>query len=160
MKLAIRDKVTALEEHMKTMPDALVGDAVGALRHFHTDDQYVRELFAPAGSLIVTKIHKKAHPVFILAGRCSVWTEDGVRKIQAPYHMITPAGTKRVVYVHEDTVWVTVHATKEKDLEKIEEEVIAKTFDDVPVDFIDAEFSIQEFVESAKKGELLWHGSE
>jgi hypothetical protein len=80
---------------------------------------------------VVTKIHKLAHPCFILKGDCSVLTEDGPKRIKAPAHFITPAGTKRIVYVHKATVWVTVHSTKETDLEKIEEEVIVKSFDDL-----------------------------
>ena len=141
MTTQIAERVMSIENTMKQMPGAKIGDEAGALRHFHTDDQYIRELFVPAGSLVVTKIHKKSHPVFIMTGDCSVMTVDGVRRIKAPYHMITPAGTKRIVYVHEDTVWVTVHSnpTGTKDLSKIEDEVIAKTFDDVPKNYIDAE---------------------
>ena len=30
------------------------------------------------------------------------------------------AGTKRAGLAHEDTVWITIHATKETDLKKIE----------------------------------------
>ena len=63
----------------------------------------------------------------------SILTEKGVKRIKAPYYGITPAGTKRIIYTHEDIVFVTVHATKEIDLKKIEEEVIAKSFDDIPL---------------------------
>jgi hypothetical protein len=40
--------------------------------------------------------------------------------------LISPAGTKRVVLAHEDTVWVTVHINADNgtDLKKIEDEVI------------------------------------
>ncbi len=92
---------------------------------------YVREIFAPAGKLIVTKIHKKAHPYFVLKGKVSVLTEDGPVLIEAPYYGITPAGTKRVCFIHEDTLWVTVHVTEHTDLEKIEEDVIAKDFNEL-----------------------------
>jgi hypothetical protein len=36
--------------------------------------------------------------------------------------------------VHEDTIWTTVHATDETDLEKLEEEIIAKTFEELEMD--------------------------
>ena len=55
-------------------------------------------------------------------------TEEGETRISAPYYGITNAGTKRVIYVHEDTIFVTVHPTSSKDLDEIEEEIIAKDF--------------------------------
>jgi hypothetical protein len=85
----------------------------------------------PKGMLLTSKIHKVCHPYFILKGEVSVLTETGTVRIKAPYSGVTPAGTKRVIYTHEDTVWTTVHVTKEKDLEAIEKEVIADTFESI-----------------------------
>ena len=61
----------------------------------------------------------------------TILMEDGVKRIKAPHYGITPAGTKRIIYCHEDCVFVTVHVTKETDLKKIEAEVIAKDFSEV-----------------------------
>ena len=55
---------------------------------------------------------------------------QGREHLKAPLSMISKAGTKRIVYALEDTVWITVHATNETDLEKIEEVVIAKSYED------------------------------
>jgi len=85
----------------------------------------------PAGQYFVTKIHKITHPFFILEGDVSVVTEEGFKRIRGPYYGITKAGTKRVIYTHADTTWVTVHVTKETDLKKIEEELIAKDFSEM-----------------------------
>ncbi len=128
----IRKGILEVEEKVKSLPGALMGDAF-PLKHSFGDGCYVREMSVPKGYLVVTKIHKIAHPCFILKGECSILTEEGVKRIKAPQHFITPAGTKRVVYVHEDTVWVTVHVTKETDLKKIEEEIIAKDFDEIDI---------------------------
>jgi hypothetical protein len=119
-----------LEKEMSLMPGTKFGDCY-PLKHTFADGLYIREISVPAGELVITKIHKFSHPVFLLKGDVSVLEETGVKRIKAPYSFITPAGTKRICYVHEDCVWTTVHATKETDLEKIEEEVIAKTFDDL-----------------------------
>ncbi len=131
-----RENVMHLEDLINKMPGAVVGeerDKYLPLKHTFVDGAYVREISAPKGAFIVTKIHKVQHPYFILKGKCSVLTEDGVKKLQAPFYGITEAGTKRVVYVHEDTVWVTVHVTNETDLDKIEEQIIAKDFGDIPI---------------------------
>jgi hypothetical protein len=43
------------------------------------------------------------------------------------------------VYAREETIWVTVHVTKETDLAKIEEEIIAPSFESLGLDVSDKE---------------------
>jgi len=128
--MAARNKILAAEAALRKMPGSMVGDCF-PLHHSFADNMYVREINVPKGALLVTKIHKVAHPYFVLKGDVSVFTEDGVKRVTAPFYGITPAGTKRVCYIHEDCVWVTCHVTKEKDLDKIEQEVIAPSYGDV-----------------------------
>ena len=142
----LRKKILAVEEIVSHLPNAVFGDAF-PLKHSFGEGLYVREMFVPAGNLIVTKIHKFSHPYFLMKGVCSVLTESGSVKIEAPFTGITPAGTKRVVYTHTDTWWITVHATRETDIDKIEDEVIAKSFDEV--DGIE----IEAFVKQIERGE-------
>lgn len=134
-KSLIRESIGSLESQIKQTPGALIGDnAVCPLKHTFVDGIYVREIFIPKGMLVVGKIHRHSHPNFLIKGDVSVLTEEGQRRIQGPCWMISPAGTKRVVYTHEDTVWTTVHATKETNLERIEEEIIAKTYEELHVE--------------------------
>jgi len=100
------------------------------LEHSFGDGLYIRKIFMPAGQLMVTKIHKKKHPFFVLKGECDVVSENGTQKVKGPYNGITLPGTQRLIYVREDTIWITVHATDKTDLKEIEEEVIAKDFSD------------------------------
>ena len=57
-------------------------------------------------------------------------TEEGAMDMEGPMHGITPAGTKRLMYILEDVVWYTVHATDKTDPGDVEEEVIAKDYDE------------------------------
>jgi hypothetical protein len=66
-----------------------------------------------------------------MQGEMSIFSQNGVERISAPYHGITEAGTKRAIYTHTECVFVTVHATDKLNIEDIEQEVIAKSFDDV-----------------------------
>ena len=66
-----------------------------------------------------------------MTGVLDVLTPEGVVRIQAPHHGITKPGTKRVLYIHEETVWITVHATDKTDLQEIEDELIAKNFNEL-----------------------------
>jgi hypothetical protein len=128
-----RQDIIKAEEMLLQLPNAFTGDNPSCpLEHTFVDGAYVRQISMPKGMLISSKIHKKTHPYFILSGDVSVVTEQGLVRMKAPFYGITKAGTKRILYTHEDTVWVTVHVTEETDLDKIEEEVIAKSFSDLP----------------------------
>ncbi len=129
-----REKISVLQKRMEKTPGTMVGDVLDEycpLKHSFGDGVYVREIFMPKGLLVISKIHKFEHPYFVLCGVASVATEDGVILIKAPFQGMTKAGTKRLLYIHEDMVWITVHATKETDLKKIEEEIIAKDYFDL-----------------------------
>ena len=134
-KDTIRRKMQMFENILAKSPDAKYGDDCAPLKHTFLDGLYVREIFMPKGLILTSKIHKTRHPYFVLSGDCSVLTDDGVVHIKAPYFGITEPGTKRVLYIHEDTHWITVHATEETDLEAIERIIIAKDFNDPDLPF-------------------------
>tara|TARA_R110000868_G_scaffold197434_1_gene443579 strand:+ start:1599 stop:2048 length:450 start_codon:yes stop_codon:yes gene_type:complete len=98
------------------------------LKHHFTEGNYAREIFIKEGTVIVGKIHKHPHVNVISQGKCLVATEDGVEELEAPITFISKAGTKRVVLALSDVTWTTVHPTDETDLDKIEDEVIAKSY--------------------------------
>ena len=130
-KEQFRNGIMKVQENLENHPNGLTGEALeklNPLKHSFADGCYIREIFNPKGELLVTKIHKVSHPFFLLKGDMTILMEDGIKRIKAPHHGITPAGTKRIIYCHEDCVFITVHATKLTDIDKIEEEVIAKDF--------------------------------
>jgi hypothetical protein len=132
-KKEVRGKIMDLQNAILSMPGAVYGNQPDCpLKHSFGDKLYVREIYNPAGHLIVTKIHKKSHPFFLLSGEMSILTDEGVKRIKAPFYTITQPGTKRVIYTHTECVVVTVHATEETDLLKIEDEIISKDFDELP----------------------------
>jgi hypothetical protein len=139
-----RKKIMLVEEVIKNIPEAMNGDCF-PLKHTFVPGMYIREITMPKGALLTSKIHKCEHPYFIIKGDVSVATEQGAVRIKAPFAGITPAGTKRLLYIHEETVWITVHRTDDTDLEKIEEQVIAKSFDE-----LDNVIEIENFVKEIK----------
>lgn len=80
------------------------------LRHIFTPGLYLREYSAKANTLTVSRIHKTDHPFIVSKGVVSVWIDGVETIIEAPYSGITKAGTRRVLFVHEDLIWTTVHA--------------------------------------------------
>ena len=121
--LALEDRMIELYgggEHTETFP----------LTHRFADGVYAREILLPAGTLVIGKIHRYAHLNIITKGRVAVLTEFGVEELEAPYTFTSLAGTKRVVFAYEDTIWTTLHGTQHTDPDTVEEDIICKSFEE------------------------------
>ncbi len=128
-----RQEINNLEAAIKRIPGHGENDCL-PLKHKFAEGMYVREIFIPKGMLIVGKIHRKSNPVFVMKGDISIFSEEGSRRFKGGDYLISQPGAKRVGYAHEDTTWVEVFATYETDLVKLEEELIAKSFDELTHD--------------------------
>jgi quercetin dioxygenase-like cupin family protein len=116
-------KVDRLAEVMRQMPQADI-----PVTHRFLDGIYVREVFMPRGSIVIGKIHKQEHIAIISKGRATVLTEDGLKQIAAPCTFKSPPGVRRALVIHEDMVWTTIHRSDETDLDRLEDQLIAKSF--------------------------------
>ena len=129
-----REKISDLEQAIVDMGDTtgeVMHDA-NPVKHTFAGGCYIREIYNPANQLLVTKIHKKEHPFFLMKGEMSILTEEGIQNIKAPYQGVTKPGTKRAIYTHEECVFITVHATDNTIIEDVEEEVICTKYEDLP----------------------------
>lgn len=88
-----------------------------AVLHF-SPGLYMRELHMTAGLRVVGMRHRQEHTNLILSGSATVFTEEGQEEVVAPAIFKGAAGTQRVVVVHEDMIWVTVHRCDETDPQK------------------------------------------
>lgn len=131
--MAIREKLVSLESALRdeiNKGHIQEVDCDEGLDHQFAPGVYMRTLNIKQGTLIIGKIHKHEHPNILSKGEVLVLTESGgVEHLTGPVQMISPAGTKRAVYALQDTVWTTIHLTDETDLKKIEDKVIAPSFD-------------------------------
>jgi len=127
-RLEIREVILSMEKALSDLPQV-----EPPLVHHFAPDAYGREIRLPADSLVIGKIHNHAHINVVSLGECTVLTEQGVKNIKAPLTFVSEPGTKRAVYTHpgSDVVWTTIHVTKETDLERIEEYVIAKSYSEL-----------------------------
>ncbi len=94
---------------------------------------YERELFIPAGVVLTGKIHLKDHIFYLLKGDLSVMTDNGIKRIQAPYRLDVKAGIKKIGYAHTDVLCTTMHRTDLTDIEEIEKEL----FDEGDISWVD-----------------------
>ena len=132
------------------LPNAMFDDCF-PLKHSFADDIYIREIYIPKGHIIATKLFRQAHATFLTEGECSIMTETGTMRINAPFQMITPAGTKRVMYTHTDIKWTTVHGnpTNTQDLKEIEKFVISPSYEELEIEVKDPH--LEQFIEEIKK---------
>ena len=96
------------------------------LDHFFAHGVYIRQGAIPANTLIVGHEHRFEHVCVLLKGRITLATPDGVTTLAAPLTWVAKPGRK-VFYTHEETVMQNVHATNERDLDKIEDELVIKS---------------------------------
>jgi len=134
------------------------------LTHRFTDGMYIREIFMPAGTLLTSKIHKTNHPFVVTKGKCKVFDGKNIQNIVGPHTGITEPNTRRLLYIEEDTTWLTFHVTDKTDIDEIEKEII----EDRENNFIDEklfnEFNkvnrqSNEYINKNKE-ELLCHGQQ
>jgi hypothetical protein len=113
------------------------------LEHKFVDGLYIRTIYMPKGLFCTSLIHNTNHPYFILKGDVSVISEvGGIETLKAPFVGETKKGTRRVLRINEDTIWVTVHKTdivpesdtKESILdavEKVKEQILEKRYNEI-----------------------------
>lgn len=135
---AVRQKLQQLE---RAIVECLPQVELKIVHHF-SDGLYARELHIPKGTVLTGHIHKTQNLNIMSKGDMTVLTEDGPVRVQAPFTIVSPPGTKRAAYAHEDTVWTTIHPTELTDVDEIEKAFIVKTFDEYQL-FIDQSLQIE-----------------
>ena len=111
--------IERLQEVMAQMPNLEM-----QTNHYFSDGMYCRELLIPAGTTLVGKVHKKEHLCILSQGEMTI-VGDGYRKtITAPCIFNSTPGAKRAGFAHSDSIFVTVHATKETDMALLEQELV------------------------------------
>lgn len=100
-------------------------------KHYFAPGIYSREIFIPKGVTLTGLIHKTEHLCVLSMGEVSVLTDEGMKRIKASTVVHSMPGIKRVLYAHEDSVWINFHhnPTNETDLEKIESIYTVNSFE-------------------------------
>jgi len=92
------------------------------LTHYHTDELYGRRIIVPSGAVFTTRVHRSDHISIMLRGHITIVDQDGNKAdVIAPDAFVTKKGTHRIVYVHDEVEFMTVHHCVEQDDEKVED---------------------------------------
>lgn len=100
---------------MRTMPQVELPTT-----HFFADGMYCRSLERKAGTLIVGKVHRREHFYIVAKGKVQI----GKDVYEAGTILVSEPGTKRAVLALEDSICMTVHRTKKRNLDEIEKQLI------------------------------------
>lgn len=112
------DKVMVLERELNKLPQVEC-----PVWHFFAPGLYARKMLIPAGVMLTGAVHKTEH-LCIVSGDIAVTTDTGVVRMTDVHAIINSRpGVKRAGYAFADTYWTTVHATNERDLDKLVREL-------------------------------------
>lgn len=129
----IRELIADTERVLLTYPQVEV-----PIEHHFSKDVYGREMKLEQGTLIVGKIHRFENLNILSEGEVSVLSIDGVKRVKAPHTFVASPGAKRVIFAHTNVTWTTIHGTGERDVDKIEEQFIAKSYEEIEPKIIEA----------------------
>jgi hypothetical protein len=102
-------EIDKIEGYIASLPVQVTGD----IYEEGTPGLYTRQITLPKGTLLTSRIHKTCHPFVVLEGAISVYNTLGDTQdlYTTGYRGVTMPGTRRVLYTHELTKWVTFHPT-------------------------------------------------
>lgn len=114
-----RALICRLEDEIKNLPAADIETT-----HTFGPGFYGRTIRMAAGTVLTGKVHSTEHIFMVSKGDITLVTEEGSKRVQAPYQAVCRAGLKRAGYAHSETVCSNIHITAETDLVKLEAALI------------------------------------
>lgn len=116
---ASREQVEALQKALSAMPQVEL-----PTEHIFHGGMYCRQVFRPAGAVIVGKVHKREHFYMVVFGTVAITTDDGVQTVTGPEMFACKPGTKRAVYALTDAMCMTIHRADATTVEEVEPELV------------------------------------
>lgn len=78
------------------------------IEHDFTDGIYLRRMILKKGTTIVSGIHRRDHVWFLMVGKITVSSEEGVNEYEAPYIGFSKSGTQRAIHANEYSIFQNV----------------------------------------------------
>ena len=98
--------------------DKLISDSTF---HHQCAGVYCREFRLAKGHAVTGRVHKYPCINILFKGdiTCAMGEWPEPRRLVAPYMFISGAGEKKALYAHEDSVFLTFHATEDTDYDEM-----------------------------------------
>lgn len=115
-----QDAIQAMQDAMRSMPQA----PAFKTEHSFFAGMYTRRMVIPAGTLIVSKVHKADHLFVVCAGEVYVAGQGETRVLKAGDMLPSPPGTRRAGVAITDVICMTIHKTDKTSIEGLEDELM------------------------------------
>ena len=109
--------------------------------HHFGPNLYIREIFIPADTFALGRVHKAETMNILLKGKMAVFADGEVKLIEGPVTFVTGAGSKLALII-EDCTFQNIFATNETDIEKLEDMFVDKS---------------QQWIEQSEMNRLIEH---
>ena len=86
------------------------------------------EFSLPKNSVVTGKIHIKEHLCSIAYGDVTITDEFGSVRVKGPCTFVGKPGSKRALFMHEDTLWTAYHTTDKLTVEEAEAEIVTNDY--------------------------------
>lgn len=130
-ELGTVDKVEQLEGECLKMEQVET-----PLTHRFAPGVYLREIFMPAGALVIGHKHKTEHFNIITKGEALVVMDGQKYLVTAGDTFVSQPGVRKVLYILEDMVWQTVHPIADQNAGSLSEGDQLKLVDELEPNLI------------------------
>lgn len=120
---AQQSKLVDLENCIKELPQVSF-----PVSHYRIEGIYVRAISIPKNHVLTGAIHNHECINIVAKGNITVSDGDKETRLKAGFVSVSPPGTKRAGFAHEDTVFITIHRTDLTDIEDIEHDLVSKDY--------------------------------
>ena len=132
-----RDIISKLEQHSLKFPQIDI-----PMSHNLHGGMYSRYVTIPKGITVTGQIYKHDHFEVMISGDATVASESGPIRIKGFNLLSGHAGKKRAVTAHKKTIWLTIHPTDIKDIDKVQGSITAFDFNELD-EFISCQKQIE-----------------
>ena len=96
------------------------------ITHKYADQVYIRQMDMKKGQVVVGSIHNHSHVWFLMTGNVTINNNGEIVEHVAPCYTVSEPNAKRVIYAHEDSIFINVHKnpSNTRDVKKLEKEIV------------------------------------
>ena len=97
------------------------------IKHSFADQVYLRQMDMSKHQLVIGAIHNHKHIWFLMTGKVSIRTNNEIITHIAPCYTVSEPGDQRVIYAHEDSIFINIHKnpSNNKNIEELEKEIVS-----------------------------------
>ena len=96
------------------------------ITHEFADQIYIRKMIMQPQQMVLGAVHKQEHLWFLLKGKVTIQESGETLDHIAPCYTISKPGAQRVIYAHEESVFINVHKNPDniKNIKELEKQIV------------------------------------